>query len=525
VLLLVGAPAGTYFFMKRAEAKRTAEALRQDKAAVGRRERAAPIAAIALAPLPVKSPLVERPGKDEFGYPRSYVDKGGVRALLARKKHAELSAYFEEFQREFESDLRNEFFIQDAADAFSSAEAELGKQLDAWVAATPGSFAPYLARAAHLLDIGYAARGDQYRKDTDHSNFVEMRKAFERAISDLDRALALSPRLMPAMRYRIATAYTGSRLRFGEEVARAFAACPACSLVRAIEQSGLAPRWGGTHRAMEAAAAAAPVADNPRLKLLPGYAAIDRADGFIRDNQLERAMEHTERACALGNNADFLAVKARILRRQKDVSGARLVLTQALDLRPSRSDLLFDRVQAESQARPPDWRAAYADLTAGLRVDPTHADARRLLPYVVKGLAVLGWKAHEQGKGDEALELLDMAAELDPNRDVEGRRVAVLTAGFHGKESELTALEQASRAAPDDFQSRLRLDYALSRSHAWSRILTMWNEYLMRHPEDARAYRERAGTFYRLGRKTEAYADAQRACDLGSSAGCSLLRR
>lgn len=525
VLLLVAAPAGTYWWMKRAEARRTASALKGDEAARARRERMGTVAAVALAPLPVKSPLVEREGRDAFGYPRSYVDQGAVRSLLAWKKYAELNGYLEQFQRDFLVDLRNEYFVHDSAEAFSSPEPELGRELDAWVAATPGSFAPYLARGSHLIAVGLAARGTEYVADTDRSNFSAMHGAFAKAQSDLERALSISPRLMTAHRQRMTLAFVGGKPPFREAAAPAFEACRECFLLRSLEQSALEPRWGGSHRAMEAAALAAPIADNPRLKLLPGYVALDRADTFIREKQLERALEHVERACALCDNADFLKRKGDILLRQNDVANARAVLTKALELRPSRADLLFDRVQAASQATPPDWRAAFADLTAGLRIAPTHRSGRRLLPYVVRGLTSMGWRAHQQGKAVEALELLDMAADLDPNRDVEGRRVAVLTAGFHGKESEIAALEQAALAAPDDFHSRIRLDYALSQRAEWNRILVMWNEYLARHPGDARAYRERAGTFHRLGRRKESYADAQRACDLGSSAACNLLRR
>jgi regulator of sirC expression with transglutaminase-like and TPR domain len=71
----------------------------------------------------------------------------------------------------------------------------------------------------------------------------------------------------------------------------------------------------------------------------------------------------------------------------------------------------------------------------------------------------------------------------------------------------------------------VRLDYALSTRQAWPRILELWTRYLRVEPEDARAYRERAGTFMRLGRRGEAHADTVRACELGSSVGCSLSRR
>lgn len=271
-LVIAGAAAAAVFWLNRVEERKEAAA----KAQAGREERAAPVAAVALAPLPVKSPLVEREGKDEFGYPRSYVDRGSVRSLLAWKKYAELNGYIEQFQRDFLADFHNEYFVQDAVDAFGSAEAELGAELDAWVVATPGSFAPYLARAAHLASAGHAARGAKFRKDTDASNFEEMRRAFERAKGDLGRALELSPRLMPAFRYQMHLAYVGSTFPFREVANRAYEACSACYLVRTTEQAALEPRWGGSYRQMEAAARSAPVAENPRLRLLQDFAALDQ---------------------------------------------------------------------------------------------------------------------------------------------------------------------------------------------------------------------------------------------------------
>ncbi len=88
---------GVTFVKKRAAARRAAA----DAAAVGRARRTQSVGTIALAPLPVKSPLVERPRLDDFGYPRSYVDQAALRSLLGRAKYAELTAYVEAFEQTF----------------------------------------------------------------------------------------------------------------------------------------------------------------------------------------------------------------------------------------------------------------------------------------------------------------------------------------------------------------------------------------------------------------------------------------
>jgi tetratricopeptide (TPR) repeat protein len=490
-----------------------------------RNERAQPAAAIALAPLPVKSPLVERPGKDAFGYPLSYVDGGALLSLLGRGKYAELSAYLEQLERDFEADFHDEYWIVDASDAFGSPNPELDPAFDAWLHATPDSFAPYLGRAVHRVGAGWAARGTDWAGQTDRGNFVEMHKAFELARADLARALELNPRVVAAVRVQMRMAFAdGSRAELDKLATAAFKLCPACLQPRITQQVALEPRWGGSYQEMEKAARAAPVSQNSRLRLLAGYQELDRAHVATSADKLAEALQHAQLACAFGPNADFLEQKADILARQGDAPGAVAALSSALELRPGRADLLLARARAES-AKGGDWRACYRDLVAGMRIDPAAADARDVLPYAVKGLTFLGWQAHTQGKEDEAIQLLDQAAELDPNRDVEGRRVAVLTAGFHGTDAEIAQLDAAARAAPHDFYAHERLDYALSTRRDWPRIAAMWGAYLQDNPDDARAYLERSGTFQNQGRNAEAHADAQRACELGSSAGCAYAKR
>jgi tetratricopeptide (TPR) repeat protein len=452
------------------------------------------------------------------------VDQAGLRSLLLRGKLPEITKYAEEYQRAFEDDFHAEYYVRAVADAFTSSEPELERALDAWVEAHRTSFAPFLARGSYRLERGYAARGSAYTKDTHATNFVAMREQLALARADFERALELSPRLIVALRQLIRTSFIGAtRAEVDAYAQRAFAVCPACMQPRVAEQYALTPRWGGSYREMQAAADVAPVEKNSRLRLLPGYAEIDRAEGFVRDKQLERALEHVERALALGENVDVLLEKGDILRRMSNPAAALAALRRAQDISPSHAPVSFALAQVDVDAK--DWRAAYRDLVAGLRIEPTSATGRFLQPYVVRGLVFAGWQAHEQGRDGEALDTLDEAAELEVSREVEGRRGAVLTSAFHGSDAELAALESAALAAPHDFDAHAKLDYALSTRRDWARIEAMWSRFIAANPAEARAYRERSGTFAQQRRMAEAHADAQHACDLGSSAGCALARR
>ncbi len=496
-----------------------------DEAARSRAARTHAIASVALAPLPATIPLVERPGKDAYGYPRSYVDRAALRSLLAHGKYVELSLYFEQFQKAFEADFHSEYFINDATDAFETAELDLGAKLDAWQQATPDSFAPYLAQGAHGLALAHAARGSEFVTDTNRKNFDAMHAAFVPASATLEHALTRNPRLISALRDEIRIAFIDGRRKDFEAFSdRAATVCPACFQFRVSIQVGLEPRWGGSYDAMASEVSAANVRLNPRFTLLPGYAAIDRADVALHANQFDEALSEAEKACALGDNADFLEEKSRALSNLNRAPEATRALTAALDLRPSRSDLMFERATSETQIVPADWHAAFTDVSQGLRIDPTSNEARRSMPYIARGLYDAGWAAHQRHDETEAIRLLDEGLDLVPSREIEMRRVAVLTANFHGTDAEIDALAKAADAAPHDEYLHARLDYALSERKDWTRIVDMWNAYIAQNPSDGRAYLELAGTYQHLGNSAADHACLERACELGVSAACAFSR-
>jgi hypothetical protein len=53
----------------------------------------------------------------------------------------------------------------------------------------------------------------------------------------------------------------------------------------------------------------------------------------------------------------------------------------------------------------------------------------------------------------------------------------------------------------------------------------IWDAYLARHPDDARGWFERAGTYAHLRRATEALDDAHKACSLGLADACTWETR
>lgn len=495
-------------------------------AAAGRRQRAQPVAVVALEPLPIGVPLVARAGVDADGYPRSYVDKTALKSLLGRGKFRELTAYIEQFERDFEADFHKEYFVSDSGDAFESAELELGPQLDAWVKATPNSFAPYLARGVHGVSRGFAERGSKFAADTHNDNFKGMDEAFTPAQEDLEHVLHINPRVVAALRSEMQIAFASSRHSDLDDIAaRAFSSCPACFQTRAVFQHGLEPRWGGSYAKMDRAAHAPTPSLNPKFRLLPGYADRDRGQVAADHDRNDEALAAFERACALGDNPDFLIDKARALTQRDDDVGAVAALSRALELRPQRVDLLFARADASLRGRARNPQAAYEDLLLGLRIAPADTEARGVLPYVAGALQRLGADALGRNDPRAALRYFDEAFDLAPSRQLEAQRTTALTTGFHGTDAELAALTQAATAAPNDFYAHQRLDYALSTLGRWDSIVTMWSTFIASNPTEGHAYYERSGTYSHLpGMHAAAKADLVRACDLGINPACVLAK-
>src|SRR5207247_2540126 len=149
------------------------------------------VAEVAPAPLPTQLPLVGGDGVDSDGYPLKWIDRAALRSLLRAERYADLTRYFEQLQTAFETDPKKEYWISDAPSAFASAEAELLPLLDAWVAASPQSFAPYLARGAYRVHLGFARRGARWAKETHESDFAAMADAHKKAYVDLEQALSI----------------------------------------------------------------------------------------------------------------------------------------------------------------------------------------------------------------------------------------------------------------------------------------------------------------------------------------------
>ncbi len=496
-------------------------------AAKARAQRQIPVIDVAPSPLPAALPLLGSPGVDAFGYPKQYVDGGALRSLLWHERYADLTWYFDQYQQQFEADPKREYWPMDASDAFDSAQTALQPALDAWVQATPSSFAPDLARGTYRYAVAWAQRGSKWATETPDSDLAAMKEMQRLALIDLRQAVSLRPKLVAALRQEIRTLLLGGPI--AERRAALGAAehiCPSCFQVRVAYIYSLTPRWGGTYEQMTQFAKSVQDPAYPKMAALLGYADKDRADMLIRDKHLDQALRLMDVVCKQYDHWEFLDQRAEILLWKKEPSAALPDLNRAMALRPGYPALLLRRATAYSMLS--RWEEAGTDLLGALRADPTDETGRYHHPFIVKGLLDMAWRDANTGKRDEALRLLDLAAQLAPlDHNVQGARNSVVTgASNQDAPPEASVLVDAVKNSPDDFRAVQRLDYELAKQGGhFDQIVELWNDYLSRHPNDGQAYLERGGAYYHWGKRAEAGRDARKACELGINEGCARARQ
>lgn len=387
------------------------------------------IAVIAVdVPLSSSLPMGGVAGRDGDGYPTQFVDRAAFRSLLAKGYYAALNRFFDELQAAFEGDNRKEYWPTGAADAFASTDPKLRSALDRWAAKTPDHFAPLLARATHFDAVASAARGADWAAKTSASQLAGMVDAHTSARRDLAQALARKPTLVAAHRLLIRMAMADSDADPRASFEQAIATCPACFQVRVTFVHALSRRWHGGSAEMRAFALSAPVAANPRLRFLPGFADLDRARDLADAQQYPEAVAAVDHACALGEFWVFLAERAKVLASSGDLRAALSDLDRAIVLAPGEFELLFQRVRLRLQRKEPE--AASTDLVAALRHEPADKEAQALTVRVIKAIVYAGWEHEQAGRRTDALRLFDRALQLSPgDADIVRRRARVAGGG------------------------------------------------------------------------------------------------
>lgn len=467
------------------------------KAAKERDSRQKVIVKIAPKTYPRSLPLLGKKGIDSYGYPTQYVDVKGIRALLWFKRFKELTAYMETFQDAYEKDFRYEYWPFDAFRAFDSSEREMLPLLNEWVKASPQSFAPYHARATHLFAKSFAMRGDGWIKDVHPDNINLMKKAAKKAFKDIEYSLKFRANNPAIMRVKLMLLkLVGKREAVKQVTLKAMEVCPACYRIREAIVVRLTPRWGGSYSEMSDFIALHNVELNPMFRLLPGFIYLDKAS-TLNDEQFKAdGIDLIDKACGLGEFHEFLAERAEAKRRLNDAQGALRDINRAIALKPNQGEYYYQRSYIQQLNK--EYESGAHDFRTGIEFAPTNFRAREWLPFIVNNTIYEAWTQGKAKNATKAMELYDLAYELQPdNQDVSDRR----------------------------FREYQNMDKKNAQNGKFEVIISMWNHYLELSPNDARAIFERSGAYYHFQDIQKSVGDLRRACQLKLDIACETEKQ
>lgn len=465
--------------------------------------------------------MTEAAPDKELGLPEESLIGRKVFNLLRKKKFDELQSLLLGLQADMEKDISGETPLVDAFEGFYIPDPAAYALFSDWLKEYPDQWPALAARGVFFTHLGFEARGEKWIAFTTKKQVDGMVWFFEFAKPDLEKAIELNPKCVPALRGLIAIAAT-----LGDSpkaVARYGGMYPESYRVRAQGIHFLCPRWGGTYEAMlayiEESRRHAIV--NPRMLQLDGYTLYDKADMLYRGSKNEEALRMTRAAKVMSGNWLYPVLEGRILLAMKNPGQALASFDEAVKSRLNGETISWRATALMELER---YEEALADLDRARQIDPFN---ERALSGVARGAQELiqkGRAAMESGDFKRAENYLKIAPKFSPG----SAQVHFLMAHTLIKQNRLADAERAARRAvgldPRKFDYTLLLDWLLAQRKDWEGIVGAWNEFLRLEPRNGKAYMERAGARRRNRQPAEAIADLKKACELGVAEACALVR-
>ena len=113
---------------------------------------------------------------------------------LRDRKFQQLDTQLNSYQKAFEENVLEEGNLAIAFDTFSFTDPALTPIMEEWIKNEPSSYPAHLARAEHLLALGWQARGDRYTDKTSEQQFNEMQNLFGEGVKEAIAAIKLNPK-------------------------------------------------------------------------------------------------------------------------------------------------------------------------------------------------------------------------------------------------------------------------------------------------------------------------------------------
>lgn len=450
-----------------------------------------------------------------------YTQMAELREMLKTGQFDELNKILDGFQKAFEENPTNEHKVSDAFQSFSVTAPDYEKNFKQWIAHSPDAWQPYLALAQYRYSMGLGSRGEDLASKTSREQFAGMRQYFSEAFENIDRALAIHPRLPVAYNMMIMMHNNGGNQESENKIiSTAMDLFPSSSLILFSALWSKQPRWGGSYAEMEALVKKTEphMAENPSLAALYGLIYYDQADICRRGGDCRQAIALLNKALSFGDlGIIYKELAENYCFNLKEFDRALENVNRSIELRPTKAESY--RLRSAIYLAKGQYDASKADLERAELILPGDLDTHR---WREQASAILMNKGHELFKTDPrgAIQQYNIALAFNnENIDAYYWRGSASYA-LKDIDSALADLQAAIKIDPRHFESYRMIDYILAKDKKWDAIIEYWNTYLALEPENAGAYFERAGTYYHKHDMKRAMEDLKKACDLGNKDAC-----
>ena len=446
-----------------------------------------------------------------------------VRALLRDKKYEELNEYLAKLQQNADIDIAAERELVTAYLVFIMEDKSLEPLFNEWVNATPDQSAPYLARAKYYYGLGWMARGDKWASETKKENMQEMSAYFAKAMEDISESLKINDRSMvPYVSLISITNTLGQSEQTDAVVDKALEINPASYVVRAAYLHSLTPRWGGSYEEMArfVEKSLLYIRRNPKLAWLEGDIYTDMGSMSEIREAPHAAEEQYTKALSFGEYHSVLFKRGKVRCRLEKYQDALADLNRAIEIYPEAARYYYWR--AATYIGLHDNERAMQDIQYAVKLDPYDKSIMEKYEWL---LLVKGYELRNTSNKSLEIAQYNEALRINPNNAETYARRAHAYVAQNKNDLALIDLDKAIEIDPNNIDYYILIDFVLAKTHSWEKIIPYWDKYIALNPENARAYRERGGTYFRMGDMKTAVQNAKRAAELGDLQGKELYER
>lgn len=216
--------------------------------------------------------------------------------LLEKRDYASYEAILERYLAEWKDAPEKESSVHLLFETTDASNPNQLHRLSEWITQNPSAIA-FLARGAYLNKRGQLLRGSAPTSDTPALNLDLMAAVHLRASTDLQQAIKLDPRLLPAYTHLLEVAKYSPKLKIdtGKLLSSATRRHPLAFAPRKRYLDLLSPAWGGSLNAMERFAQSfdSVAKSNPLLWTLRAEVHYEKAESLPKSEARQKAVELT----------------------------------------------------------------------------------------------------------------------------------------------------------------------------------------------------------------------------------------